>query len=56
MTFWRENEIAVVILLRFNEKDVVAETSPRNVGDLVFFNHKRAYLSSFKTTASQRVK
>ena len=42
----------------FCENGVVAKTRPRNVSDLVFFcflflwNHERANLSSFKTTAS----
>ena len=36
VSFWRENEIAAVIF-SLCENDVVAKTSPRNVGDLVFF-------------------
>ena len=38
--------------LQFCENGVVAKTSPRNVGDSSFWNHKRAKLSSSKTNAS----
>ena len=34
VSFWRENKIAVVILLRVCENGVAAKASPRNVGDL----------------------
>ena len=41
-SFWRENEIAVVILLRgFCENIIVAKTSPRNVSDLVFLESQK---------------
>ena len=42
VSFWRENQIAVVILLRvFCENGVVAKTSPRNVGDLVSLESRK---------------
>ena len=46
-------ECTVVFYYRVFERTtyVIAKTSPRNVGDLVFRNNKRAKLSSFKTNA-----
>ena len=41
VSFWRENEIAVAILLRVCGNGVVAKTNPRNVGDLVFLESRR---------------
>ena len=41
-SFWRENEIAGVILLpAFCENGVVSKTSPRNVGDLAFLESQK---------------
>ena len=47
VSFWQET--VQVNLRHFTtscEDCVVAKTSPRNVGNLVFLNHKRTYLSS----------
>ena len=41
VSFWRENKIAVVILLRVCENGVVEKTSPRNIGDLVFLESRK---------------
>ena len=44
VSFWRKNEISFVILLitSFCENGVVAKTSPRNVGDLVFLESRKS--------------
>ena len=41
VSFWRENKIAVVILLRVCGNGEVAKTSPRNIGDLVFLESRK---------------
>ena len=41
VSFWWENGVRRRhFTTRFCENSVVAKTSPRNVGDLVFWNHK----------------
>ena len=42
VSFWRENEIAAVnFTTSFCDNDVVAKTSPRNVGDLVLLESQK---------------
>ena len=48
VSFWRENKIAVVILLRVCE---IGETCPPNVGDPVQLESRKGLAIIIKTTA-----